>query len=335
MVARPSPAVAPVPAGDPAAVPVPCFAGIDVSGAHLDVALRPAGTLLRVANTPAGIADLSIRLLEAAPTLTVLEATGGYEAAAATALATVGLPVAVINPRTARDFARSTGVLAKTDRLDARSLAHYAEALRPPVWEPPTPARQHLAALVGRRHDLVEMRTAEKHRARLADERVGALVRRHIAWLSEQVTELDREIAAAVRADTVLKADAALLRTVPGVGPTVSATLLGRLPELGRLDRRQIAALVGVAPMARDSGSSHKARHCTGGRADVRTLMYMAAVSASRHNPVIRTFYQRLRAAGKPAKVALIACVRKLLTILTAIVRDRTPWRDTTIAKEV
>ena len=329
MVALPSPASA------PASAPVLYFAGIDVSGAHLDVALRPCGTLVRVANTPDGIADLVVRLLDAAPTLTVLEATGGYESAAATALSAAGLPVAVINPRTARDFARSTGVLAKTDRLDARSLAHYAEAIRPPVWQPPTPARGQLAALVGRRHDLVEIRTAEKHRGRLAEGRVAELVRRHIAWLAEQITELDRDIAAAVRADAALKADAALLRSVPGVGPTVSATLLGRLPELGRLDRREIAALVGVAPVARDSGGSHKPRHCAGGRADVRTIMYLAAFSAKRYNPVIRAFYDKLRAAGKPVKVALVACARKLLTILTAILRDRTPWRAPTPVQEV
>ena len=320
------------------AAPVPCCVGIDVAGAHLDVAVRSAATgtatTFRVTNDAAGITALTTRLLPHAPTLVVVEATGGYERAVVTALTAAGVPIAVVNPRQARDFARATGVLAKTDTLDACSLAHYADALRPPVREQPSPARQHLAALVGRRHDLVEMRTAERHRQRTSTEQVAELVGEHIGWLKARVKELDRAIAAAIRADAALKADAALLRSMPGVGPVVAATLLARLPELGRLDRRQIAALAGVAPLNRDSGTSRGARHCHGGRKDVRTVLYLAALSATRHNPVLRPLYQRLRAAGKPAKVALIACARKLLTVLTAILRDRTPWRDTTTTQE-
>ena len=312
------------------AVPTPTtavFVGIDVAKAQLDVALRPHAETFQVANDGAGIAHLVDRLQPLAPTLVVLEATGGFETAVVGALVAAGLPVAVINPRQLRSFARVLGTLAKTDVLDARLLAEFAERIRPPVRPQPAAARQELAALVGRRHDLVTMRVAEQQRLRGASAGIADHIRRHLTWLREQIKQLDREMAQAVQADPTLHAQAVLLQTAKGVGPVVSATLVARLPELGQLNRRQIAKLVGVAPLNRDSGTRRGTRQCWGGRADVRTVLYLAALSASRSNPVIQAFYQRLCAAGKPKKVALTACMHKLLTILGAMLRDHTPWR--------
>lgn len=306
------------------------FVGIDVAAAHLDVAVAPGGDAWRAANDPAGIAALAERLAGVAPALVVLEASGGYEAAAAAELALAGLPVAVVNPRQVRDFAKAVGQLAKTDALDAALLARFAQAVRPearPEARPlPDAAARELKALVARRRDLVEMQAAERQRLRLAHGAVRDGVEAHVAWLREQAAGLERRIAEAVAASPLWQATAALVCTVPGVGAVVAATLVAELPELGRLTRQEAAALVGVAPLNRDSGVLRGRRGTWGGRAPVRAVLYMATVSAVRWNPAIRAFHIRLRAAGKPPKVALVACMRKLLTVLNAMVRDSRPW---------
>jgi len=304
----------------------PRYAGIDVSKDHLDVHLRPEGTAFRAGTDEAGLASAVARLVGARPALVVLEATGGYEAPAAAALAAAGLPVAVVNPRQVRDFARGAGKLAKTDRLDAAVLAHFAEAVRPPARPLPDAEAAALAALVARRRQLVEMRAAEQNRLGLARAAVARSVREHIAWLDGQIDRVGRELAAAVEASPAWRAKDDLLRGTPGVGPVVSRTLLAELPELGRLSGRRIAALAGVAPVARDSGRRSGARSIAGGRAAPRCALYMACLSAVRYNPVLRAFYRRLLGAGKAVKVAQVAAMRKLLTILNAMVRDNRPW---------
>ncbi len=305
-----------------------CFIGIDVAKATLDVAVRPSGEPWRTANDEAGVAALVTRLRPLAPALIVLEATGGFETAAVAALATAGLSVVVANPRQVRDFARATGQLAKTDTLDAQILALFAERVRPELRPLPDEAARGLDALLTRRRQLLEMKTAEQNRLGFA---AAAAVRRditqHIHWLERRLRDVDSDLEQAVRSSPVWRLKEDLLRSVPGVGPVVSRTLLGELPELGSLTRQQIAALVGVAPRARDSGTLRGKRMVWGGRAPVRAALYMGALVATRYNPVIRAFYARLRAAGKPAKVALVACMRKLLTILNAILRTGTPWR--------
>ena len=318
-----------LPAAAPASAPVatPTVVGIDVAKDWLDVALRPGGAAFRVPNTAAGHADLCTRLAAAPPVVVALEATGGYEQAVVAALMAAGLAVAVLNPRQVRDFARATGQLAKTDRVDAAVLAHFAEALRPSPRPLADAAQRDLAALVGRRQDLIAMRIAEQHRLRLAPATLADPIRAHIAWLREQLSAIETAIHARIARHPQWQADSVLLQTMKGVGPIISATLVARLPELGRLTAKQIAKLVGVAPIARDSGTRHGKRRCAGGRADVRTALYLGALVASRFNPVIRAFYRRLVAAGKLKKVALVACAHKLLTILNAMMRDRTPWR--------
>jgi transposase len=306
---------------------VPCTVGIDVSQDVLDVALYPTGTPFQVANDGAGHADLVAHLADTVPTVIALEATGGYERGVVAALVAAQLPVVVLNPRQVRSFADATGQLAKTDRLDAAVLAHYAAALHPAPRPIPDAAQQELAALVGRRQDLLMMRMAEQQRLRTLPPTLAGPVREHIQWLRDQLKAVEATISARIAAHPQWQADSRLLQTMKGVGPIVSATLVARLPELGRLGRSQIAKLVGVAPLARDSGKTRGKRRCTGGRADVRTALYLAALVASRFNPVIRAFYQRLVAAGKLKKVALVACAHKLLTILNAMLRDRTPWR--------
>src|SRR5947209_3880502 len=308
------------------AMDAPRYAGIDVSKDHLDVHLQPEGTAFRAGTDEAGLASAVARLVGARPALVVLEATGGYEAPAAAALAAAGLPVAVVNPRQVRDFARGAGKLAKTDRLDAAVLAHFAEAVRPPARPLPDAAAAALAALVARRRQLVEMRAAEQNRLGLARAAVARSVREHIAWLDGQIDRVGRELAAAVEASPAWRAKDDLLRGTPGVGPVVSRTLLAELPELGRLSGRRIAALAGVAPVARDSGRRSGARSIAGGRAAPRCALYMACLSAVRYNPVLRAFYRRLLGAGKAVKVAQVAAMRKLLTILNAMVRDNRPW---------
>jgi len=248
------------------------------------------------------------------------------------ALAAAGLPVVVANPRQVRDFGRACGQLAKTDRIDAALLALFAERVRPELRPLPDAAAQALEALLTRRRQLLEMLTAERNRLGFARGPIRRDIARHIRWLEKRVTDVDRELGAAIEASPIWRATEDLLRTVPGIGPVVSRTLLGELPELGQLNRKQIAALVGVAPHARDSGTLRGKRMVWGGRAPVRAVLYMGALVAARFNPVIRAFYQRLRAAGKPAKVALTACMRKLLIILNAMVRTGTPWSPPRVA---
>lgn len=308
------------------------FVGIDVSRDHLDVAVRPSGEGWRVTQDEAGIVALVAHLRALAPTAIVLEATGGLEAPAAAALAAVGLPVAVVNPRQARDFAKATGQLAKTDALDARMLAHFAEAIRPHLRPLPDDEQQQLAALVTRRRQVVEMLVAEQQRLRRARPAVRARVAAHVTWLEAELRDLDGDVDAAIQASPTWRARDDLLQSVPGVGPVLSRTLLADLPELGHLDRKQIATLVGVAPLARDSGRLRGRRGIWGGRAEVRRVLYMATVVAIRHNPAIRAFYDRLLAAGKPPKVALIAGMHKLLLILDAMVRSGERWRMPALA---
>jgi transposase len=305
----------------------PCFVGIDVSKAHLDVHLRPQAEAFRVPNDPDGFALLVERLAPLAPLGIVLEATGGLEVPAAAALAAAGLSPALVNPRQARDFARALGYLAKTDTIDAAVLAHFAEAVRPPARPLADEAARTFQALLLRRRQLIEMRVAEQNRLPTATApAVRRNLQKHIDWLSRQVEQLDRDLAEAVQASPLWRAKEDLLRGVPGIGPTVARTLLAELPELGTLSRRQIAALAGLAPRNRDSGMYRGRRTIGGGRAGVRSALYMASLSAARYNPVLRHFRDRLRAGGKLAKVVLVAVARKLLAIVNAMLRDGRPW---------
>lgn len=302
------------------------FVGIDVAQAHLDIAIRPSGETLHLAYDEAGLTTLRSRLQSLRAVLLVVEATGGLETRLVADLCAAELAVAVVNPRQARDFAKAVGKLAKTDRLDAAVLAHFAEAVRPTPRPQTDEQTQTLQALLARRTQLVEMRTAERNRLRRALSTVRPSLESHIAWLDSQVETVETDLAEQVAQHTDWQAQAELMRSVPGVGPILCVTLLGDLPELGRLDRRQIAALVGVAPLACDSGQFKGQRHVWGGRATVRGPLYMSTVAAVRWNGVIKDFYQRLRDAGKPVKVALVACMRKLLTILNAILKTKQPW---------
>ena len=310
-----------------------CSVGIDVAKAHLDIAVRPSGEQWVVANDDAGIEALRGRLVALRPTpaLVVLEATGGREIAVAAALAAAGLPVAVVNPRQVRAFARAIGQLAKTDALDAALLARFAEAVQPPPRPLPDAAAQEFSALLARRRQLVGMQTAERQRLDTALPAVRPYIERHLAWLAQELDDLARTLRERVQASAVWREREDLLRSVPGIGPTTAFTLLADLPELGTLDRKQIAALVGVAPLNRDSGTLRGKRGVWGGRARVRSALYMAALVATRHNPVIAAFYQRLCAEGKPKKLALTACMHKLLTILNAILRHGTPWQPSSL----
>lgn len=302
------------------------FVGIDVSKAQLDIAVRPTDERWSVPHDDAGLDTLVARLQPLKPTIIVVEATGGWEGRVAGALAGAGLAVAVINPRQARAFARATGQLAKTDRLDAQVLARFAEAVRPAPRPLPDAAAQELTTLLTRRRQLVDMLTAEKNRLGHAPGPVRAQIRTHITWLERQITARDTDIRTLIRRSPVWRERDDLLQSAPGVGPVFSTTLVAELPELGTLSRQQIAALVGVAPLNHDSGTLRGTRTCWGGRASVRTVLYMATLVATRCNPVIRACYTRLRAAGKAKKVALVACMRKLLTILNAMLKHRRPW---------
>jgi len=301
------------------------FVGIDVSKAQLDLALRPEGRF-SAPNDEAGFAQVLERLSAVHPTLVVLEATGGWEIPLTGVLAAAGVPVVVVNPRHVRDFAKAAGKLAKTDTLDAQTLAHFAEVMRPEPRPLPDEQTQTLAAILARRRQLVEMLTAEKNRLGRARKSVRQSLRTHITWLERELAHTDRDLAHAIRESPVWREKEALLRSTPGVGPVLTTTLLANLPELGTLTGKQIAALVGVAPLNRDSGTLRGKRTVWGGRAQVRAMLYMGAIVAARFNPVIRAFYQRLRAAGKAKKVVLTACMRKLLIILNAMVKHRTPW---------
>lgn len=312
--------------------PVHHHVGIDASKERLDVCLLPGGEVFRVANDQAGIDEILARLAEpgASPELVVLEATGKYERPAAAAIAAAGIVVAVVNPRQTRDFAKATGRLAKTDKIDARVLARFAEAVGPkpsvlPVL--PDEEAQALQAILTRRRQLLEMLVAENNRLLMAPEGVASRIRAHVRWLEKEINRADRELDEAIEASAAWKESEALLRSVPGVGPVLARTLLAELPELGALPHKRLSALVGVAPFNRDSGTFRGKREVWGGRAPVRAALYMGALVATRHNPVLKEFYGRLVAAGKPKKVALVACMRKLLSILNALMRDRAIWR--------
>jgi transposase len=257
----------------------------------------------------------------------VLETTGGLEVLLASALAVAGIPVAVVNPRQVRDFAKATGQLAKTDAIDAQSLARFAEAVRPAPRPLPDEATQAFSALLTRRRQLIEILVAEQNRLQRAPRPIQRQIQAHLTWLKKQVAALDEDLTHRIQSTPIWREQEDLLRSVPGIGPVVSRTLLAELPELGTLTHKQIAALVGVAPLNRDSGTLRGRRTTWGGRAVVRAALYMSTLVATKHNPVMKVFYQRLRAAGKAPKVALVACMRKLVTILNAIVKRRTPWR--------
>jgi transposase len=304
------------------------FVGIDVSKAQLDVALRPTDDCWYVSNDELGIASLVERLRTVQPTLVVLEATGGLEVPVTGALAEAGLPVVVVNPRHARDFAKATGRLAKTDRLDARGLAHFAEAVRPTPRPLPEAQAQALSALLTRRRQLVQMLTAERRRLQTAPLPIREDIQAHITWLTRRLARTDDDLAAAIHASPLWRAKDEILQSTPGVGPILSRTLVAEVPELGLLNRQEIAALIGVAPFNRDSGTLRGKRAVWGGRAHVRAVLYMSTLAAVRHNPVLKAFYERLRAVGKAPKVALTACMRKLLTILNAMLKHQTPWQE-------
>lgn len=313
----------------------PLFVGIDVSKAHLDIATRPTQASWQVDNQDSGVATLVNKLLQLQPVLIVLEATGGYETAVTAALAVAGLPVAVINPRQARDFAKSLGRLAKTDKIDASMLAHFGEAIRPEPRSLPDEQTRELQGLLVRRRQLIEMLVAEKNRLGVTHKRLKDNVKEHIQYLEKSLEELDDEIQSRLQSSPVWREKDDLLRSVPGVGRVLSVTLLAELPELGQFNRKKIAALVGVAPFNCDSGQMRGKRAIWGGRAAVRSVLYMAALSAKRYNPVIHAFYDKLIAAGKPAKVALTACMRKLLTILNAMMRSGSRWQSQKAAAKV
>jgi len=301
------------------------FVGIDVSATTLDGIVHE-GAPFQVPNDEAGIARLVAELAPHAPRLIVLEATGVYHRAVTAALVAAGLPVAVVNPRQVRDFARSLGQLAKTDRLDARVLARFAAVVQPTPRPVPTEATLELAALVERRRQIVEMLTAEKNRYSVARAAVRPSIKQIMRALEQALAAANDDMDQWIQASPAWRAQEDLLRSMPGIGPQTARLLIATLPELGRLTRREIAALIGVAPMARDSGTLRGRRRCVGGRSHIRAVLYMAAVAATRWNPVIRACYRRLRDAGKPAHVALTACMRRMIVILNAIAKTQQPW---------
>ncbi len=304
----------------------PCYVGLDIAKATIEVAVVPTRDQWRLDHTEAGLSTLVTQLRARAPALIVLEATGGYETTVAGLLVDAGLPVAVVNPRQVRDFAKALGQLAKTDAIDAHVLATFAARIQPAPRPISDAATRDLAALVTRRRQVVEMLGAERNRLALARAPLRRALRDHIRWLERQLAALDADLATLIRQSPAWRDRDDLLRTVPGIGPQTASLLITHLPELGQLTRQQIAALVGVAPLNRDSGTYRGRRSTWGGRAAVRAGLYMAALVAMRHNVVIRAFYQRLVTAGKPKKLALVAAMRKLLTILNAMVHHQRPW---------
>ncbi len=303
------------------------FVGIDVSKNTLDLRLEPAGESLHVAYDDAGVSEICQRLKSVWPTLIVMEATGGLETRLASELAACDLPVAVINPRQARDYAKATGQLAKTDRVDAAVLAGFARAIRPAVRPLKDADTRDLDDLVTRRRQLVEMRVQETLRLGTASSQaLRESLTVHIDWLNQRITEIDDELTQRLHTSSVWRTQDDLLRSIPGVGPVTSRTSLAECPELGHLNRREIAKLAGVAPLANDSGRRHGKRFIWGGRADLRAVLYMSTITAIRCNPVIQAFAKRLQDAGKPAKVVIVACMRKLLTIMNAVLKTGTPW---------
>jgi transposase len=303
------------------------FVGIDVSKNTLDLRIEPAGESLHVAYDDAGVSALCERLTQVAPTLIVMEATGGLETRLASELAALGLPVAVINPRQARDYAKATGQLAKTDRVDAAILAAFARAVRPAVRPRKDADTRDLDDLVTRRRQLVTMRVQENLRlGSAASKALQKNLKLHIVWLDKQIGQLDDDLTKRLRNSDVWKTKDDLLRSIPGVGTVTSLTMLAKCPELGQLNRREIAKLAGVAPLSNDSGKHRGKRFIWGGRADVRSVLYMATVSAIRFNPVIKAFADRLKQSGKPTKVVIVACMRKLLTIMNVMLKNNASW---------
>jgi transposase len=304
------------------------FVGIDVSKARLDVHVRPGGETFAVNRDSEGIEALIARVSALDPSLVVLEATGGFETVVAAGLGAAGLPLAVVNPRQIRDFARATGRLAKTDPIDAAVIAHFAEAVRPEARPITSAEARSLGELVARRRQLLEMMTAERNRRRqLINPRLIKGVDRVLATLQAQLTELEGDIDVTVRGTPAWREKEDLLTSVPGIGPKIARTMIAELPELGTLSRQQVASLVGVAPFNRDSGKWRGRRSIAGGRATVRSALYMSVLVAIRRDLPLALTYRRLRVAGKPAKVAIVACMRKLITILNAILRDNQPWQ--------
>jgi transposase len=304
------------------------FVGIDVSKERLDVAMRPSGERESVTNDKAGIEALVKRLGGIQTTLIVLEATGGLERILMRSLASAELPVVVVNPRQVRDFAKATGQLAKTDRIDALVLARFGEAVRPALRPLPDEMTLELRALIARRRQITEMIVAERNRLSGASKSVRKRIDAHIRWLEAELDRAGKDLDQSIRQSPIWQENEDLLRSVPGIGPVISRSLIAELPELGQLNRKQIAALVGIAPLNHDSGTLRGRRTIWGGRATVRAVLYMAALVASRRNAVIRAFYQRLRNAGKSPKVALVACMRKLLTILNSMLKHKTRWSE-------
>lgn len=300
------------------------FVGIDVSKATLDVYAIPTGETWKLSNDEKGIATLIEHIKASA--LVVLEATGGIEIPLTAALAQAGLPTAVVNPRQVRNFAKALGKLAKTDRIDAQVIAHFAEAVRPEPRTLPDEQSQELSELMSRRRHIIGMMVMEKNRMSTSRSKVRSRIQSHIDWLSSELAKLDSEINELLRSSPIWREKDNLLQSVPGVGSNLSKTILSELPELGSLSRRKIAALVGVAPLNRDSGSFRGQRSVWGGRWKVRAALYMAALVAAYRNPKIKAYYQTLLARGKAKKVALVACMRKLLTILNSIIKHGKPW---------
>ena len=303
--------------------------GIDVSKQELEVAVHESDYKLCCPNKISSFGQLIAELINLRPALIVLEATGGLEIPVVNALHAAGLPVVVVNPRNVRAFARALGQLAKTDRLDARVLAHFAAAIKPPLRPIKSKDEQELDALMGRRGQLVEMLADEKNRrASAASDTVRDKIKDHMDWLEDSIAEIDQQLKALLKTSACWQAKDKLLQSVPGIGHVTSFSMIAGLPELGKLDRQKISKLVGVAPLNDDSGQQRGTRHIYGGRAQLRRVLYMAALTASRHNPVIKEFYQRLRAKHKPFKVAITACIRKLLSIINVMVRDNTSWKS-------
>jgi transposase len=305
------------------------FIGIDVSKQQLEVAAHERDYQFRCPNKISCFGQLIAELIDLRPALIVLEATGGLEIPVVNALHAVALPVVVVNPRQVRDFAKALGQLAKTDRLDARVLAHFAAAIKPPLRAIKSKDEQELDALTGRRGQLVEMLIDEKNRRGSAvSDSVRNKIKEHIDWLEDCIAEIDQQLKALLKTSACWQAKDKILQSVPGIGPVTAFSMVADLPELGKLDRQKISKLVGVAPLNRDSGQQRGSRHIYGGRAQLRRVLYMAALTALRYNPTIKEFYERLRAHHKPFKVAITACMRKLLSIINVMVRDSTTWKS-------
>lgn len=301
--------------------------GIDVSKDRLDVAVFPSGEAFAVERNAMGMESLAARLKELSPHLIALEATGGLETVVTATLAASGLPVVVVNPAQVRAFAKALGQRAKTDPIDALVIARFAEATKPALRQLPDEETQFLADLIARRRQIIDMIVAERQREKRAGKRLKKSIERLLKALEKELSSVDRDIDGAVRGSPAWREKEDLLKSVPGVGPIVARTLIAELPELGRLDRKQIAALAGVAPFTRQSGQWRGKSFIGGGRATVRTVLFMGAMVAIRYNPALKTFFERLVTAGKPKMVAIIAAARKLLTILNAILRDQKPWQ--------